>query len=73
MGAYLVRRFVQTILVAVRPVKLLFFLLRVLGDPLSLMLPIEPTPEMVECSRAAYDLADPPYFGTFESWRGSRW
>jgi peptide/nickel transport system permease protein len=61
MGTYVIRRLLQTVLVVVGAVTLLFFILRLSGDPVGLMLPFDATPEMIERFRASYGLTEPAY------------
>lgn len=61
MGTYLVRRVLQTILVVVGAVTVLFFMLRISGDPVELMMPFDATPEMIEQFKDIYGLTDPVY------------
>jgi peptide/nickel transport system permease protein len=61
MAAYLVRRLLETILVVLGAVTVLFFMLRISGDPVELMMPFDATPETIERFKEIYGLTDPVY------------
>ncbi|GMR11215.1 MAG: ABC transporter permease [Anaerolineae bacterium] len=66
MSGYLLRRLLQTAFVIVGSVTLIFFVLRLSGDPVTLMLPYDASDEIVERFREAYGLKDPVYIQYFK-------
>ncbi len=65
MGAYLLRRLFQSALVVLGSVTVIFLLLRLSGDPVSLMVPLDATDEMIEQFRENYRMDDPVYVQYF--------
>jgi peptide/nickel transport system permease protein len=61
MGTYVIRRLLQTVLVVFGAVTVLFFLLRISGDPVELMMPFDATPETIERFKEIYGLTGPVY------------
>lgn len=59
MGRYLIRRSLQLLYVLIGISTALFFLLRLSGDPIVLLVADDATPEQIEGVRRAYGLADP--------------
>lgn len=59
MARFIIRRFIQAFIVIVGTVSLLFFLMRISGDPVALLVGENATPEQVEQMRDAMGLNDP--------------
>lgn len=67
MGRFIIRRLIQAVIVLVGCTTALFFLLRVSGDPVALLVGENATPEQVEQMRDAMGLNDPIFiqYGRF--------
>lgn len=59
MSAYLIRRAVNTLVVLVGVATLAFFLVRLTGDPVTLLLPLNATPEAIAKLRSTLGLDQP--------------
>jgi peptide/nickel transport system permease protein len=61
MARYMILRLVQTVLVILGAVTVVFLILRLSGDPLALVIPENATPELIENIRESYGFNDPLY------------
>jgi peptide/nickel transport system permease protein len=67
MGRYILRRFLQGVVVIVGVTTMVFVVTRMIGDPVQVMLPIEATPEQRQAfaQEIGFDRPIPAQFGTF--------
>jgi peptide/nickel transport system permease protein len=61
MARYMILRLVQTIVVVLGAVTVIFLILRLSGDPIALLVPDNATPELIEKIRESYGFNDPLY------------